>query len=504
MLSAVVDNAAAALFLMDPQGYPVYMNAAACRMTGYRGVHEIRDKPLHYAVHFKKPDGSPYPMEECPIDRANAEIRALQDQHEVFCRKDGSLFPVKYNVAPVERHGERLGVVIEVRDMTLELEREAERARLLHETQAARERLHNLFLQAPAAIGIVEGPEHVWTFANARYEELVQRSADELIGRRVVDVLPEVEEQGFIALLDRVRSTGEPFRADAMPLTLHTRTGPRTIHLNFVYQPVRGQDGSVEGIMAHAVDVTAQVHAQNETKALAAELERRVAERTRELTQTLRDVESFGYTVSHDLRAPLRAVHTLALRALEATPSALDAEARADLEAILASAANMSNLIEGLLVLSGLSRGELHKERVDVSAMARDVVEKLRAAEPARTADVSIEPGLVATADPRLMRSVLENLLGNAWKFTRGRERAAIDVGASESHCFFVRDNGVGFDMRNAQKLFTPFHRLHSSSEEGTGIGLATVKRIIERHGGSVSAQSEPERGTTILFHLPP
>jgi PAS domain S-box-containing protein len=239
---------------------------------------------------------------------------------------------------------------------------------------------------------------------------------------------------------------------------------------------------------------------------LNADLERRVAERTDELTSANRELEAFSYSVSHDLRAPLRSIDGFALALQEDYGDKIEPEARQYIEIVRSESQRMGQLIDDLLGLARLNRGRLDRSRVDLSAMAAGIVEELRRREPARTVDVSVAPALAAYADANLLRVALDNLIGNAWKFTARTADARIEVGAEAGPCeptFYVRDNGAGFDSRLADKLFEPFVRLHPATEyEGTGIGLATVARIIKRHGGQIVADSRPGEGAIFRWTL--
>jgi len=216
-----------------------------------------------------------------------------------------------------------------------------------------------------------------------------------------------------------------------------------------------------------------------------------------------RELEAFSYSVSHDLRAPLRAIRSFASMLDEDIGATLGDISRDHLQRVLANTARMSELIDALLELSRVSRAEVSCVRVELGAIAAALVDELRAREPARQIDIAIAPNLIVHADPRLVRALLDNLLANAWKFTAERTPARIEVGARDGdHAFYVRDNGAGFDLAHATKLFTPFHRLHGEQFAGTGVGLATVRRIAERHGGRVWADSAVGAGTTIYFTL--
>ncbi len=254
-------------------------------------------------------------------------------------------------------------------------------------------------------------------------------------------------------------------------------------------------------LLARGYDV-----ALGSARASEARLEARVAERTRELTLANKELESFSYSVSHDLRTPLRAVDGFSQALLEDEAERLSPEGRALFHRLRAAAERMGQLIDDLLRLSRVSRTDLKREPVDLSALAREVVDLLRHQEPERHVTVEIAPDLRAEGDARLLRVVLENLLGNAWKFTSKRPDARIELFASErdgrTH-YGVRDNGVGFDMAYASKLFSPFQRLHRPADfPGTGIGLATVQRIVHRHGGDIQVDARPGQGATFCFTL--
>jgi len=224
----------------------------------------------------------------------------------------------------------------------------------------------------------------------------------------------------------------------------------------------------------------------------------------RQLAAANRELESFAYSVSHDLRAPLRAIDGFSEALTEELGEGLDDLHKDYLDRIRAAAQRMGGMIDDLLKLSRSSRVEMQRRPVDLSALALKVVQELRDGEPGRTVDIEIQPGLTTEGDPQLLRLVLQNLIGNAWKFTAPLEKARIEIGRLDENgesVLYVRDNGVGFNMSYADKLFDAFQRLHRREEfPGTGIGLATVKRIVLRHGGRVWARSEPGAGATFFF----
>ena len=223
------------------------------------------------------------------------------------------------------------------------------------------------------------------------------------------------------------------------------------------------------------------------------------------LEESRREIESLTYTIAHDLRAPLRTIDGFARALSEDCGEKLDTDGRRYLQHVLDASQRMSGMLEGLLALARIQRAELRPIRVDISTMARGILHRLQAADPSRTVEVVIPDGIAAEGDTTLLTAALDALLQNAWKFTRGHDAGRIEVGVRPTTpaTYFVRDNGVGFDMSHAGKLFGPFQRVHSDKEfEGVGIGLASVHRILRRHGGRIWADAAPDQGATFYFTL--
>jgi PAS domain S-box-containing protein len=329
-----------------------------------------------------------------------------------------------------------------------------------------------------------------------------------ILGKPREQLLGSAFDGHFIDRTDEIASDRERDLMASEGVFRSTRTllredgGLRQVQLT--HSPVPGDIGQDITRLVQVEDVTDRLRAEAQVLALNRTLEARVAARTRELTLANQELESFAYSVSHDLRAPLRAIDGFSRLLGERYGDAIQDEGREYLARVRNATGRMGTLIESLLKMARLGRGGIKPVQLDLSRMSAEIVAELRANEPGREVAVEIAPGLQATGDPSLVRNLLQNLVGNAWKFTRDRGDARIEVGHDGEGAFFVRDNGAGFAPEYADKLFRPFQRLHSQEQfAGDGIGLASVKRIVERHGGMIRAEGRLGEGATFRFTLP-
>jgi PAS domain S-box-containing protein len=477
-----------AIVMLDAGGRVVSWNEGARRITGWE-EDEIVGQPI---ARF-------YPAEEVdaarPSDALDAATRAGRFESQGWrVRKDGSRYWAESIITVAEDEtGRPRGFWSISRDIT-------ERSRAEEAMRASETKFRRLLETAPDGIVIVDEHGRI-VLANAQAQRLFGYAEQEFLGQPVEMLLPA-----------RLRDTHERHRAQyaAEPRTRPMGAGlslwglrkdASTFPVEISLSPIQTDEGLL--VISAIRDITERRVAEERIRGLNQDLEHRIAE----LAALNKELEAFSYSVSHDLRAPLRSIDGFSQALLEDYADRLDEEGRDYLRRVRAATQRMGDLIDDLLTLSRVTRREMRRESVDLSGLARTIVEQLQKLDGDRDVIFTIEDGLRAHGDPHLLRVALENLIGNAWKFTSKQPDARIEFRAIRDDDgrlkYFVRDNGVGFDMAYSGKLFGAFQRLHRASEfPGTGIGLATVQRIITRHAGHVWAEAEVGKGATFFFTL--
>lgn len=531
-LKVLLDNVEAGIVACDAQGVITLFNQAT------RKFHGLPEQPLpaeQWAEHYNLylPDGkTSMKKEDVPLFRA-LQGECISNVEMLIVPKHGTVRTLLASgQALFDAQGKKLGAVVVMHDIT-ERKRAESQIRLLNaeleqrvsertaELRRSNEKLKNEITERqwaeealreseeqlrlitdalPVLISYVDS-EQYYRFNNRVYEQWFGRSRTEITGQHLRHVLGESAYQAVKRYVETALSGQEVTYESIVP---YKDGGTR--YINATCLPHVGEQGEVKGYIALLSDITESKRAESEIRRLNAELEQRVFERTAQLEAANKELEAFSYSVSHDLRAPLRSIDGFSQALLEDYTDKLDALGQNYLQRVRAASQRMGQLIDDLLNLSRLTRNEMHCEQVDLSALAQMIATELQETQLERGVDFVIAPGLVANGDARLLRIVLENLLGNAWKFTAKHPHARIELGRclhSGTHAYFVRDDGTGFDMAYANKLFGAFQRLHAMTEfEGTGIGLATVQRIIHRHHGRVWAEGAVEQGATFYFTI--
>lgn len=472
------------------------------RERAAREVAESVEKDASYDTEFRVvwPDGS---------------IRVLGSRGKLYRDEDGKavrLTGVCWDMTARKRAEEQIRELNESLERRI-AERTAEltdandqlrqeiinRKRIAEELEASEEKFRNLAASAGDAILSADSQGNIIYF-NRVAEQIFSYSSEEIIGQSLTVLMPERFRDAHRQGLGRFLRTGE---ARVIGKTVEL-AGRRKDATEFPLEVSLSSWKTREGVFFTGIlsDITERKRAEDALERHRSDLARSNAE----LAAANKELESFSYSVSHDLRAPLRSIDGFSQALLEDCADRLDDQGKDHLNRIRVATQRMGVLIDDLLNLSRITRSEMHMKRLDISALACSIVAEIQKTQPERRVQFKIEDGLETVADPGLLQNVLENLLGNAWKFTSKRESACIEFGETHlngASAYFVRDDGAGFDPAHADRLFGAFQRLHAMTEfPGTGVGLATVQRIVHRHGGRIWADSAVDRGATFYFTL--
>jgi PAS domain S-box-containing protein len=489
-LAAIVEFSDDAIIGKTLQGIITSWNEGARRLLGYR-AEEIVGQPVSQLI---------------PSDRGNEEMNILtrlqrgeriEHFETVRRRKDGSLVEVSLSISPIrDQSGRLVGAAKIARDISERKRREEELKTSLNEVNDLKTALDE------HAIVAITDPQGKITYVNDKFCAISKYSREELIGQdhRIINSGHHPKE--FIRELWTTIARGKVWKGE-----IKNKAKDGTFYwVDTTIVPFLNEQHKPRQYVAIRADITARKQIEEKLGELNADLEQRVITRTAELETANKELEAFSYSISHDLRAPLRAINGFAGFVLEDFSSQLPEEGRQYLERVREGGKRMGELIDDLLTFSRLSRQPVKRDTVDTVKVVKNVLEELKPQQGVREIELRIAKLPFCEGDPVLLRQVWVNLLSNAIKYTRARKPAIVEIGyvcLNGENVYFVRDNGTGFDMQYANKLFGVFQRLHSSNEfEGTGVGLAIVQRIIHRHGGRVWAEASVERGATFYFTL--
>ncbi len=484
----LANNADDLVTLNDTRGNHLYLSPSYQRITGWT-PHELNTLDWSTLVH-------PDDLEVIRKARAaNLAGQTTTIEHR-FRHRDKQWIWMESRCKPIkDQEGSVEKLLVWSRDIT-------ERKRAEEALRASEIRFRTLAENAPVGIFQTD-PAGDCLYVNDRWCELAGLTPEQAAGKGWSAALHPEDRERVLQEWHRCAASGEVFYLDYRFLTPKGETrwlAGRALALN-------SNSGVITGYLGTVADITDHKLAEQRIIELNASLERRVAERTAELEAANKELESFSYSVSHDLRAPLRGIDGWSLALMEDYSGRIDARATGYITRIRSESQRLGELIDDLLELARVGRAGLRREPINLSAMVREIWARTTANDKKRVVEFKCEPRLKATGDAQLIEIALTNLLENAWKFTGNKRKPKIEFGRSTgkgANEFFIRDNGAGFDMKYARRLFGAFQRMHTQDEfPGTGVGLASVQRIIQRHGGKIRARAKISKGCTIFFTLP-
>lgn len=526
----LLNSTAEGIYGIDLNGNCTFINKSALRILGYEDKSQVIGKNMHNTIHYKKVDGSPCSIDECKIYKAFLNKRGAHVDDEVFWKSDGTYFNAEYFSYPIRENDKVVGSVVTFWDIT-------EKKQINEELIKTKEYLENLITYASAPIIVWNNELKIERF-NRAAERLTGLYFKEVIGQKIDIIFPKNRKSEYLQLF---KSTIQGERWDTVELEIQHKDGSvKNVLWNSAN--IYDRNKNLIATIAQGSDITDRKLAEQELIRMKEELELEVQRRTAELKEKVakldksqqamlymvedlnevteelkeerrklelsnKELEAFSYSVSHDLRAPLRAIDGFSKFLFEDYSDKIDEEGHRLIRIIRENANKMDKLIADMLNLSRLSRIEMNFSTIDMKAMVEAIYNETASEEQIKEFEIIIHEMPQVNADSSLIKQVWINLISNALKYSQKSEKKIIEIGAEELESkiiYWIKDTGVGFNEKYLSKLFGVFQRLHSEKEfEGTGVGLAIVQRVIHRHGGEVWAHGEVNKGATFYFSLP-
>jgi PAS domain S-box-containing protein len=483
LLSSVTEQVSDSIIVTDTDFRITYMNKAARELLGY-SIEEVLGKDLGCF------DTKPLTKSQEQGVSQTVSSGKIWDGTMLKRRKDGSTFLAECRLCPLLDNQGQVSLFIDIeRDIT-------ERKRAEEALRESEEKFFKAFHSSPDAIAITSRKDDRFIEVNDSFTRITGYKRNEVIGRNSLELNTWANEDELQKIMRKINKQSSVHNEER---AFRTKAGEIRAGL-FSVENIN--IGGEPCLLSVTTDINERKQAEEKLKQALFNLEQSSAQ----LAATNKELEAFSYSVSHDLRSPLRSIDGFSQALLEDYQVQLDENGQNYLRRLRGASQKMGELIDGILKLSRLTRSEMHKKKVNLSKMVEEITARLHENQPERHTEFVISKGLSDMGDPQLLRALFENLLGNAWKFTSKCERARIEFGTTQNggkKTYFINDNGAGFDMTYAEKLFGAFQRLHEAGEyPGTGIGLATVQRIINRHGGSIWAEGAVGKGATFYFTL--
>ena len=489
---ALYENSINGIFRSAPDGHLLEVNPAYAHMFGYNSPAEIIAAINNVGAQLYL-----YPEQRKEVIDILAANGEMEPREFEAVRRDGTPFWVLIAVAEViDANGNLL--YYEGTNMDITMRKRTEKA--LKENE---ERFKKVIECSGVWIWEVDA-KGMYTYVSPMEENILGYKTDEIIGKKYFydSFAPDIKAEMTKAALGVFAEKGVFTNLE----NANIHKDGHVVILSTSGSPLLDAKGNLMGYRGADTDITQRKQGEEEIKRINAELEQRVHERTFQLETINKELESFSYSVSHDLRSPLRSIDGFSNLLLKNYSNLLDDQGKDYFQRVMKASRRMGLLIDDLMKLSRFTRIEMKRGITNLSSIAESIVEEFKSADPERQINIFIQPGMIANVDSDLIQNALQNLFDNAWKYSKNKADAKIEFGAMEKDgntVYYVRDNGAGFDMKYVDKLFSAFQRLHSDDEfEGTGIGLATVNRIIHRHGGTIWAEGAVNSGATFYFTL--